>query len=231
MTLRALGRTLGGTVDIDVCGPCHLLWFDPHESLALSARGVIDLFDLLRAAPPLTAPPPAPGPCPRCPAALRRSHNLVAGGERFTEHRCPQGHGRLLSFAAFLIEKGFARALTRAEVAALQENARPLACSGCGATLDLRTDARCLFCGLPATLLDPLAVESALRRLQAQDKCKAKDPAVAAADRILLHERLRVEEQRGAIQRLSDRLSAAERTGVVDLLSLSAEVVFGLFGD
>lgn len=233
MSSYAFGRALGGTSDIDVCAPCHLLWFDQHESLGLSPRGVLDLFELVRTTPPLRAAPADPGHCLRCPAPLRRNHNRVAGGATFIEHRCPHGHGRLSSFTAFLIEKGFARPLTAAEVAALHTSPGPLACSACGATLDLHRDNRCLFCGMPASFLDPAAVGNALRRLHTAKA--ARDPAeaaaTAAAKRILLPERLRVEEQRGAVERLAQRLSSTESTGVVDLLSLSAEIAIALFKD
>ena len=36
-------------LEVDVCYPCHAIWFDSHESARLAPDGVVDLFRLIHA--------------------------------------------------------------------------------------------------------------------------------------------------------------------------------------
>ena len=53
--------------------------------------------------------------CPSCRRALVQGFDVVKSG-RYITHRCLQRHGRFSTFAAFMIEKGFVRQLTVAEI-------------------------------------------------------------------------------------------------------------------
>jgi Zn finger protein HypA/HybF involved in hydrogenase expression len=61
-----------------------------------------------------------------------------------------------------MIEKGFVRLLTPAEVNDMAQRIGVIRCSSCGASVDLRTDHACPHCRSAFSLLDPKAVERAL---------------------------------------------------------------------
>ena len=86
---------------------------------------------------------------------------------RFTYQRCLQNHGRFTVFGQFMIEKGFVRQLAPAEITALAARIGSVRCSGCGAPVDIRTQATCHQCGAPIVVLDPHAVDKALAGFQA----------------------------------------------------------------
>jgi len=44
MQPRTLARNTGGELQIDLCHPCHAIWFDRNESLQLAPGAVIGLF-------------------------------------------------------------------------------------------------------------------------------------------------------------------------------------------
>ena len=153
---------------IDICWPCHLIWFDHLESTALSPASVIDLFrrihthrDDNRNIVSLQ------GACPVCESKLLQTNDIGRGG-RFTYHRCPQQHGRLISFAQFLREKNFVRTLKDQERKALSATVRQIRCSSCGAGVDIAHDAACKHCGAPVSVLDEQAVAKALTEFDAR---------------------------------------------------------------
>jgi hypothetical protein len=63
-----------------------------------------------------------------------------------------------------MIEKGFVRQLTAAEIGKLAIKVATIRCSGCGAPVDIRKDHACTHCRSPIAILDPEAVEQALAR-------------------------------------------------------------------
>ncbi len=168
MTVTPFVTHLGTPVEIDVCWPCHLIWFDHLESASLSPQSVIDLFRRIhshrsdsRNIVSLT------GKCPACRDTLINTNDVTRSG-RFSYYRCPQGHGRLISFLQFLREKNFVRTLTAPELAALSAKVKQIRCSSCGAGVDIEHDSSCTHCGAPVSVLDENAVAKALTDLDAK---------------------------------------------------------------
>jgi hypothetical protein len=153
---------------IDICWPCHVIWFDHLESASLAPQAVIDLFKAIHAhrdSPHTT--PSGKSQCPTCQSALQHSFDFSRGG-RFAYHRCPHSHGRLISFVNFLREKQFVRTLAPHERATLAASVRQVRCASCGAGVDIAKDDACTHCGAPISVLDERAVARALAELQSR---------------------------------------------------------------
>jgi hypothetical protein len=162
MAPRALARTTGGELQVDLCHPCHAIWFDRNESLQLAPGAVIDLFrDIHRHRDDARRPLAERPQCPHCRTALALTRDVGKAG-RFTYYRCPQDHGRLTPFSEFLREKQFVRSLSPAELARVRAELKTVRCSGCGAPIDLERESNCGFCRAPIAILDPDAVERAV---------------------------------------------------------------------
>lgn len=152
----------GQTILIDLCFHCHGIWFDGYESQQLSPRGVLGLFEMLHAhrdQPHGTLRSRLS--CPVCRRELVRGTDRTVSGT-FTVYRCPNQHGRFSTFSSFMVEKGFVRHLTSAEINQLASRLRIIHCGSCGAPVDLRKDHACPFCRSAFSLLDPQAVTQAL---------------------------------------------------------------------
>lgn len=164
MEKAAFGRQLTGTLRLDLCYPCHAIWFDRNESMQLAPESVIELFRQIhrhQGEPryPLKSDPA----CPRCRAGLLRTQDLTRSG-RFSYFRCPAGHGRMTPFFEFLREKRFVRSLDPGELHRLRAQVKQVRCSGCGAPIDIQRDMACGFCKAPVAILDADAVEKALKQ-------------------------------------------------------------------
>jgi len=61
---------------------------------------------------------------------------------------CPRGHGRAATFSAFMVEKGFARHLTRPEIEDGAQRAGIIRCASCGAPSDAAAGADLWAAGL-----------------------------------------------------------------------------------
>lgn len=163
MAKRALPNHDGGPVCLDLCYPCHAIWFDRNESVQLAPRAVIDLFrDVHARQGEPRNPLPERFGCPRCRKPLALAHDLAKAG-RFSYWRCPDEHGRLTPFFQFLREKRFVRALTPAELGRVRAELKVVRCSSCGAPIDLQRDTACGHCKAPLAILDADAVAKALR--------------------------------------------------------------------
>ncbi len=169
MEVVSLQTHIGTQVDIDVCWPCHLIWFDNMESTSLSPGSVIELFKRIHAARDtgrtLVGMQVA---CPTCNTKLNSTSDLARGG-RFNYQRCPKGHGRLIAFTQFLREKNFIRSLQAHEIKALSVTIKQIRCSSCGAGVNIEKDSVCTHCGSPVAVLDEAAVEKALTDLNAKE--------------------------------------------------------------
>jgi hypothetical protein len=178
MEVVALQNHIGMPVEIDVCNPCHLIWFDHLESVSLSAGSVIEMFKRIHTARDETwnivGMQPA---CPICSTKLAGASDLARGG-RFTYQRCVNGHGRLIAFTQFLREKNFIRSLQPHEIKALSVKIKQVRCSSCGAGVNIENDSACRHCGSPVSVLDEAAVEKALGALHAKEVQRTTfDPA------------------------------------------------------
>ena len=159
MQRLALAGHYGQRVELDLCAPCHQIWFDAIESARLSGPALLDLLAAMAAAQ--IEPHHALGPaveCPRCRAALRPVHNRTRWG-RTTQLECPQRHGTLQSFAQLLAEKGLVRPMAGIDRAA-EGDAAPT-CLNCGAGLGTGA-ATCSHCGTQPALFDVARLAHAL---------------------------------------------------------------------
>lgn len=185
-------RKIAGAVELDLCFACQGIWFDEYESLQLAPAGVIALFKLTHEHRDDQRLPLAnPLRCPRCDERLIHSQDRVKSG-LFNYLRCVQRHGRFITFAQFMIEKGFVRQVTGAELAQLKLHIGVVRCTGCGAPVDIRKDSACTHCRAPIAILDAQAVAAALAGYQraAMKQAAAPDP-VLLAEAIVCSERER----------------------------------------
>lgn len=241
MQLHVFAGLLGRDVTLDLCFACHGLWFDQRENQQLSPQGVIDLFRLLHAhRDDPYHPLAAQMACPACRRGLSQGFDLSKSG-RYMTYRCQEGgHGRFSSFSAFLIEKGFVRLLSTAEVADLAQRVRSIACTNCGATVDLRKDHACPYCRSAFSLLDPQAVERALAHYDEQanrpppwaegtdgQPSAATSTPATQADGLIATERLRERRERERQQeRWEDRVGWGWDT--LDLWSLGLRLIYNV---
>jgi hypothetical protein len=183
MTAIELGRKPLGTLMVDLCAGCQVVWFDTFESLQLTPGGTLDLFRAIHAAqrePPRPLAPPLK--CPRCDTVLAATQDLQHT-TRFSYWRCRYGHGRLTPFLDFMREKNFVRPLTPRELARLAESVRTVRCSSCGAPVDLASSATCAYCKSPLMVLDPTAIDRTLAELDAAERRRTAADADTDADR------------------------------------------------
>ena len=172
MQAAAFRTHLDTPLEVDICWPCHLIWFDSLESVSMSPQSVIDLFTQIHAHrndPRRLVS--LSGACPVCRDKLVQSFDVSRGG-RFQYHRCPNGHGRLITFVQFLREKQFIRTLSHAERRALSVRVKQIRCSSCGAGVDIEHDTACTHCGAPVAVLDEQAVATALAALETRRKSR-----------------------------------------------------------
>jgi len=218
MEPREVERLYGRTMTLDLCGPCHAIWFDQLELLQLTPGATLDLFATLAAgASQLRRPLGSRLQCPRCQADLAVANDMQRG-TRFSYFACPRGHGRLLTYYQFLRARNFVRSLEAGEVASLRRRLRQVNCANCGAPLDVSRDSACRFCRTPLAVLDPDQVQKAVSELQAAERDRQRvDPTLPIR---LLTERAQVEKLfaslegeagRGLLQEGDDLLTAGVR--------------------
>ena len=101
---------------------------------------------------------------------------------RFEYVRCPNDHGRLITFFDFLKEKDFVKPLTKQQTAELRKNVQTINCSNCGAPIDLAKRSDCGHCGSPLSMLDMQQAERLIAQLREADRTdKPIDPALPLA--------------------------------------------------
>jgi hypothetical protein len=170
MQEHSLDGLLGRPVVIDLCEPCQSFWFDGKESLQLSPAATLMLFRIIgeRAARAQLQDSDA-AKCPRCNGRLRRTRDMQRN-TRFEYFKCPNEHGRLISFFEFLKEKDFIRPLSAQQITELRRNVQAVNCSNCGGTIDLATAAVCTHCGSPLSMLDMNHAEQVVEQLRRADR-------------------------------------------------------------
>lgn len=184
MERQTLAGQLDREIDVDLCEPCQSLWFDGKENLQLTPGATLSIF---RSIGEHVRKPELQDSelvkCPRCNARLRRTQDLQRA-TRFEYFRCPNQHGRLISFFDFLKEKDFIRPLTPQQIHELRKNVQIINCSNCGAPIDLTKTAACAHCGSPLSMLDMNQAERLVAELQAAESAsrnKTIDPALPLA--------------------------------------------------
>ncbi len=149
----------GQRVVADVCGNCHLVWFDAFESVRLSGLGWVGLLREMIATPRAAQTVPRQLQCVRCHGSLKAVRNLTRFG-RTAALECGRGHGHYQGFALLLAERGLVRTMATRDLATLhKENTQP-SCLNCGAPVDSVPTALsgqtpvCSHCETPLMLLD-----------------------------------------------------------------------------
>ncbi len=171
MTATRLEARLGGSVDVDLCAACQVIWFDRRESLQLSPGATLTLFRTIGERAGERRSPLADAlDCPRCGKRLRLSHDRQRN-TAFQYRRCGAGHGRLITFFDFLREKDFLRPLSKDQIEELKRSVQTVGCSNCGAPIDLGRGSACPHCGSPLSMLDLKQAGALVAQLQ-----KAADP-------------------------------------------------------
>jgi hypothetical protein len=182
-------------VDIDACPSCNLLWFDQSENIRLTPQSVLSLFELLsRTHTSGFMPLSAKTPCPRCAQPLALTHD-VQRSTRFTYWRCPSQHGELFTFCQFLLQKNFIRTPSAEDLARLKKTVRQIACTQCGAPIDLMNQSACSHCGSAIAIIDPDGMAKAVHELNAratpEEAAAAQSEAKIRAARILAESEVR----------------------------------------
>lgn len=236
MDILQLESRTGQPLEIDLCYGCHGIWFDGTESTQLSPQSVLRLFKELA----LHKDDPhsilsEKMRCPRCRVGLVRGSDRTKSGP-YVVYRCLGNRdGRFSSFSSFMVEKGFVRHLNNTEIAALANSVKVINCSSCGASVDLRKDHACPYCRSAFSLLDPDAVEKAIARYkmqghlgdfgdQAETGLGANAPAqrmnhsLAAADVLIMQERMRLDNERRAQEEARRRGTSWGSVGAEDLV-------------
>ncbi|MBV8656882.1 MAG: zf-TFIIB domain-containing protein [Burkholderiales bacterium] len=167
MQVMTFAGKLGAAIDLDVCHACRLIWFDQHESTMLSPASVLALFEAIQTdTTEVSRPAQDHLGCVRCNEALLPTHDMVRTN-RFMYHRCPAGHGRLISFWHFLREKQFVRDLSLAERRQLAAAVAQTRCGACGAMVDVRNEDACSYCRAPIAAMDKRAISDAINAYHA----------------------------------------------------------------
>jgi hypothetical protein len=161
MQQLALPGHYGQPVVIDLCGGCHLVWFDFTETARLSGPALLDLIGAMAAAQSLPHEVLRPqAGCARCHGALKTVHNRSRWGQSL-HLECLARHGAYQSFAQFLQEKGLLRPMSRLDRAQLLQSAGRIDCVNCGAAVGV-DDAQCPYCNSVPSLFDVARLARAL---------------------------------------------------------------------
>jgi hypothetical protein len=148
-------------VEVDLCAPCHLVWFDGVESARLPGASVLELLgSMAQAQREPHRVLRADTKCPRCAGAMKLVHNRSRWGQT-VQLECKRRHGAYQSFAQFLTEKGFVRPMSSADRAALTRNTNTFDCLNCGAPMGA-ADTRCSYCDTLPGLFDVARLARAL---------------------------------------------------------------------
>lgn len=152
----------GREVEIDLCAPCHLLWFDRIESARLGGPGVLALIGAMAEAQSLPHRTLRDDThCPRCRGGLKTVHNRSRWGRTLQLECARHQHGAWQSFAQFLEEKGLVRPLSSIDRAALLRRDGRIDCVNCGAPVGAG-DTECGHCKSVPSLFDVARLARAL---------------------------------------------------------------------
>ena len=223
MTALTLEGHLGAKVDLDLCTPCQVIWFDHYESLRLAPGGVLRLFQVISDGTPRSATPlTQPLKCPRCQRRLLLTHDRQRNTP-LLYWRCAREHGRLTTFFDFLREKDFVRPLSQQQLTELRANVQMVNCSNCGAPIDLAGAPACAHCGTPVSMIDLKQIEEmALHLRRAADTSRTVDPMLPER---LAQEKSQVEALFASLRADEGRMSGTS----FDLIALGLRVIVKIF--
>ena len=151
----------GMPVELDLCGACHLVWFDSTEAARVGGHSLLTLIGQMAQTQSLAHEIiRSNAGCPRCGSALKTVHNQTRWG-RSLQLECLNHHGAYQSFAQFLQEKGLLRPMSIADRHMLLAAAGRLDCINCGAAIN-RDDETCPHCRSVPSLVDVARLARAL---------------------------------------------------------------------
>jgi hypothetical protein len=210
MDAPSFERMYGRRLTIDVCHHCQCLWFDDQEFLQMTPGATLQLVASVAEDRSMTRQPWASAPrCPRCSRALADTHDIQRN-TRFTYYRCPEGHGRFITYYQFLRARNFVRPMSEEEVRELRARIQQINCANCGAPVDVDRNAVCGHCRSPLAIIDPDQVRKTIAELQ--EAASAKKGVDATLPVSLAMERLRAERA------FADSPGSTRRPAAVDLL-------------
>jgi hypothetical protein len=161
LQLLTLAGHYGRTVEIDLCGPCHLVWFDSIEQARLAGPGLLDLVGAMAAAHALAHRTLQPSlACLQCRGPVHAVHNRTRWGQS-VQLECLQRHGAWQTFGQFLGERGLLRPMSSADRARALARDGALHCVNCGGALG-QTDTQCPWCEAAPALVDVARLAHAL---------------------------------------------------------------------
>ena len=203
-------RLYGRRLTLDVCRQCQGIWFDGQELLQMTPGATLQLLAELAEERDGTRQPWQDAPrCPRCARPLVETHDLQRN-TRFTYARCPEGHGRFLTFYQFLRAKNLVRPPSAEELERLRAHIQQINCANCGAPVNVERDAACGFCHTPLAIIDPAQIRKTTAELAvAAEERKGVDPTLPVS---LAMERLRAERA------FADDPASRRRPSALDLL-------------
>jgi Zn-finger nucleic acid-binding protein len=177
MTALTVEGHYGATVRVDVCEACAGLWFDGYELLQLTPGATLTLFRHMGArAPEARRPTAAVKPCPRCQVRLAATVERRESSA-YEVFRCRKGHGRYLTYGAFLRARHFVRDLTPGEVEELARHVQTTKCVNCGAGIEIRTASACPYCRAAIAVVDPDQLQKTVKALQEAEASRGRiDP-------------------------------------------------------
>jgi hypothetical protein len=221
MTEHSFEGHYGRTVLLDLCAGCNGLWFDAMESHQLTPGATLRLFRQMgQAVSQASRPIGARKPCPRCGRPLTRALDKQRS-TTFEHFRCPDGHGRYMTFVSFLRAKNFVRDLTPAEVHELRRHIQQVTCASCGGAVDITKESACPYCRAPLAMIDPDQLKTTVAELEISEaKRRQVDPSWPLR---LAHERLKTERlfaELGEHSRLAATAFTTESLVETGLLSL-----------
>jgi len=221
---RFMARS-GQMLELDICYACQGLWLDQNENLQLQPAAVVELFRLLHEhRGDQRHPLQRQMDCPRCRKTLAQGFDVVRSG-RYITYRCAARHGRFSTFASFMVEKGFVRHMTPAEVQDLAKRVGAVYCTSCGAPVDIRKDHACPYCRAAFSLLDPDAVRKALDGYAPGARSPAASP-VDIGDALVALERDRSRAERERQQQMAFGQGRTQQELTGDLLAAGVEMVW-----
>ncbi len=177
MQRLTLDAVLAATVDIDACSACRAFWFDPFESLHLTAASTLKLFRMIAAAANRQGAPSRELHCPYCSERLVLAHDRQRNVP-FQYWRCCREHGRFIGFFDFLKEKNFVVPLTESQIAELRNKAVMIHCSNCGAPIEIAKTSCCSHCGSPLSMLDLPKMAETVEHLQTSARKSEHPPSL-----------------------------------------------------
>ena len=158
--LALLGH-YGRAMELELCAPCHLVWFDSIEAAHLAGLSLLALVGEMASTQTLAHTALRPQLCClRCRGPVRTVHNPSRFGASL-QLECALRHGAWQSFAQFLQQKGLVRPMSLADRHRALQRDGTLHCVNCGGSIG-QTDTLCPWCTSVPAVVDVARLALAL---------------------------------------------------------------------